>query len=124
MADVTRQLSDLKQNSEKMDMVLARYAREGKGKVLSKETGQKLEKLANLRRETALEEDRLAKEKKDLEQKIFQADVEGVKVKVQKAVYSGTTVVVQGHPYHIKEDIRGRAVFVLNPEEQVVELVR
>jgi uncharacterized protein (DUF342 family) len=124
MADVTKQLSDLKQNSEKMDMVLARYANEGKGKVLSKETGQKLEKLAKLRRETALEEDRLAKEKKDLEKKISQADVEGVKVKVQKAIYSGTTVVVQGHPYHIKEDIRGKAVFIFNPEEQVVELVR
>ena len=46
-----------------------------------------------------------------------------MEVKVNKAVYSGTTIIISEYVYHVREDIEGKAVFVLNEEQQAVELV-
>jgi len=46
-----------------------------------------------------------------------------VEVKVNKVVYSGTTIMINGCVYHVKEDIKGKARFVLNEEQQAVELI-
>lgn len=44
-------------------------------------------------------------------------------VKVTKAVFSGTQIVIGGYVYHGEEDIRGKTTFVLNAEQEAVELV-
>jgi hypothetical protein len=43
-------------------------------------------------------------------------------MKVNKAVYCGTTIIISGCAYYVQEDIRGKALFVLNEEQQAVEL--
>jgi uncharacterized protein (DUF342 family) len=64
----------------------------------------------------------MVKYKQKLAQKISETEAEPVEVKVNKAVYSGTTIIISGYAYHVKEDIRGKALFVLNEEQQTVEL--
>jgi len=58
-----------------------------------------------------------------MKQRLSQSDPEFVTVTAKTAVYSGTILIVRGVPFEVKEDIRGKAKFILNTEEQVVELV-
>ena len=64
----------------------------------------------------------MVKYRQKLLQEISETETEPVEVKVNKVVYSGTTITISGHAYHVKEDIKGKALFVLNEEQQAVEL--
>jgi len=70
------------------------------------------------------EETRMTKYRKELVQKMAETEIDSVAVKVKKAVHFGTTIVVCGYVYHVTEDIRGKVMFVLNAEQQSIELVR
>jgi hypothetical protein len=123
LADATKRLADFKRKRDKIDMVLARYVKKYKNKALPKETTRKLDKLVKLRREMVRNETGMTKYRKELAQKMSETVVEPVAVKVKKDVYFGTTVVVCGYVYHVTEDIRGKVMFVLNAEQQSIELV-
>jgi hypothetical protein len=123
LAGATKRLADFKRKRDKIDMVLARYVKKYKNKALPKETTRKLDKLVKLRREMVRNETGMTKYRKELAQKMSETVVESVAVKVKNAVYFGTTVVVCGYVYHVTEDISGKVMFVLNAEQQSIELV-
>jgi len=122
--NIAKQLAEFTKNRAKMDKVLTRHAKLGKGKMLSKEHARKLTRLVKLRRKILIDENRLAKYRKKLAHKMSIIDGKLVKVDVKKAIYSGTTVFVSGYAFHVREDIRGKVAFVFNEEQQVVELIR
>ncbi|MFC1824181.1 flagellar assembly protein A [Thermodesulfobacteriota bacterium] len=124
MSDVKKKLGELKRNRAKMDMVLARYEGKVKNKSLPKQTVNKLARLSKLRREVVLDQTKLEKYLKGLLQQMVKTDEEPVTVKVNRAVFTGTTVMVRGYSYQIQEDIKGKAAFSLNIEQQVVEIAR
>jgi uncharacterized protein (DUF342 family) len=45
-------------------------------------------------------------------------------VKVKEVVYSGTTVVVSGYAFKVKNDIKGKVTFIFNEKEQSIKLIR
>ena len=73
--------------------------------------------------EIVSKETRMTKYRKELIQKMSETEIEPVAVKVKNAVYFGTTVAVCEYVYHVTEDIRRKVMFVLNAEQQSIELV-
>lgn len=123
MADAAKTLGDMQQKRAKIEVVLSRYASKMKTKPLPKEVLQKLARLSKFRHRMALYETRLIEQGKELAQEVARIDAEVVTVKVEKAVYSGTTVLVRGFGYYVNEDVRGKVEFVFRPEQQLVELL-
>ncbi len=123
LIDVTKRLTDFKRKRANMDMILAQHVKTHKMKALPQEASRKLGMLAKLRREIVRKETRIIKYRKALAQKLSETEIEPVAVKVKKIVYFGTTVVVCGYVYLVKEDIRGKVMFVLNAKQQSIELV-
>jgi uncharacterized protein (DUF342 family) len=123
LVDSIKQLKHFERQRAKMDKILARFVEKYKQKKLPVEITSKLEKLVKSRREVLRKEKMLAKYRRELAQKISKNGTEPVKVKVIKAVYSGTKIVIGGYVYHSEEDIRGKTMFVLNAEQEAVELV-
>ncbi|MGB5991300.1 MAG: FapA family protein, partial [Desulfobacterales bacterium] len=122
LADAKKQLEDFKRKRAKTDKVLARLVRKYKSKTLPGEITRRLEKLVKFRREVVRKETMMVKYRQKLAQEISETETEPVEVKVNKAVYCGTTIIISGYVYHVKEDIIGKAMFVLNEEQQAVEL--
>lgn len=122
LADAKKQLEDFKRKRAKTDKVLARFIKKYKSKTLPGEIIRRLEKLVKFRREVVRKETMMVKYRQKLVQEISETKVEPVEVKVNKAVYCGTTIIISGCAYYVKEDIRGKALFVLNEEQQAVEL--
>jgi uncharacterized protein (DUF342 family) len=122
MADVTKKLADLKREETKIDRALAPYVRQGKGKALPKDTMRKLAKVVNFRRQVVDQERRLVEYREKLAQEMSQTCGKHITVKAKKAVYAGTTVIVSGYAYHVKDDIKGKTTFFLNLEKQAVEV--
>jgi len=107
-----------------MDMALTKYDELDKGKKLSKEFERKIKILAKQREDLRIEEDRIQKEKEALAQELSVDRSELLAVKVKEAVFSGTTVVVSGYAFKVKDDIKGKVTFIFNEEEQAVKLLR
>jgi uncharacterized protein (DUF342 family) len=124
MDEATRRLEDFRRNKSKMDMVLARFAKRGKGNKLPRETSIKLARVVKLRRDAVRAEARLVKYREDLTQKMAMADIEKVAIKVKKIAYSGTTIIVGGYSYEVRDDILGQVKFVLNPNDKIIEPVQ
>jgi uncharacterized protein (DUF342 family) len=122
LADAKKQLEDFKRKKAKTDKLLARFVKKYKSKTLPEEITRRLEKLVKFRREVVHNETMMAKYRQKLAQEISEKEAEPVEVKVNKAVYCGTTIIISGCAYYVKEDIRGKALFVLNEEQQAVEL--
>ncbi len=122
LADAKKQLEDFKRKRAKTDKVLARLVKKYKSKTLPGEITRRLEKLVKFRREVVRKETMMVKYRQKLAQEISETETEPVEVKVNKAVYCGTTIIISGFAYHVKEDIREKALFVLNEEQQAVEL--
>jgi len=122
LADAKKQLEDFKRKKAKTDKLLARFVKKYKSKTLPEEITRRLEKLVKFRREVVHKETMMAKYRQKLVQEISEKEAEPVEVKVNKAVYCGTTIIISGCAYYVKEDIRGKALFVLNEEQQAVEL--
>jgi len=122
LTEVKKQLEDFKRKRAKTDKILARFVKKYKSKTLPGEITRRLEKLVKFRREIIRKEAMMVKYRQKLVQEISETKTEPVEVKVNKAVYCGTTIMISGYVYHVKEDIRGKALFVLNEEQQVVEL--
>lgn len=122
LAEAKKQLQDFKRKKAKTDKILARFVKKYKSKTLPGELTRRLEKLVKFRREVVHKETMMAKYRQKLAQEISETEAEPVEVKVNKAVYSGTTIIISGHVYHVKEDIRGKALFVFNEEQQAVDL--
>jgi len=122
LAEAKKQLEVFKRKRAKTDKVLARFVKKYKSKTLPTEINHRLEKLVKFRREIVRKESMMVKYRQKLLQEISETETEPVEVKVNKVVYSGTTITISGHAYHVKEDIIGKAQFVLNEEQQAVEL--
>ena len=122
LAEAKKQLADFKRKRAKTDKILARFVKKYKSKTLPGEITRRLEKLVKFRRKIVSKETMMVKYRQKLLQEIFETETEPVEVKVNKAVYCGTTIMIYGFVYHIKEDIRGKTLFVLNEEQQAVEI--
>lgn len=122
-ADAEKQLKRFKRQRAKIDQILARFAKKNKRGTLPGELSHRLDMLVKHRREVIRKEKVLTKFRQGLIQKISKDGTEPVSVKVIKAVYSGTKIAIGGYTYHCEEDIRGKAIFVLNAEKEAVELV-
>ena len=122
LAEAKKQLEDFKRKRTKTDKILAQFVKKYKSKTLPEEITRRLEKLVKFRREIVRKETTMVKHRQKLAQKISETEAVPVEVKVNKAVYSGTTIIVSGHVYHVKEDIRGKTRFVFNEEQQDVDL--
>ncbi|MBW2603470.1 MAG: DUF342 domain-containing protein [Deltaproteobacteria bacterium] len=122
LADAKKRMEDFKRKRAKTDKVLSRSVKKYKSKTLPGKIIRRLEKLVKFRREVVRKETMMAKYRQKLSQEISETGVEPVAVKVNKAVYCGTTIIINGVVYHVKEDIKGKALFVLNEEQQAVEL--
>jgi uncharacterized protein (DUF342 family) len=123
LADSKKQLKHFERQRAKMDKILVGYIKKYKHKALPKEITRRLGKLVKQRREAVRKETMLTKYKQELIKKISQNGTEPVSVKVLKAVYSGTKIVIGDYVYHGEEDIRGKTTFVLNAEKEAVEMV-
>jgi hypothetical protein len=123
LADSEKQLKDFERQRAKMDKFLASFVKKYKHKTLPKEITHKLEKLVKHRREVLRKEKMLIKYRRELAQKISKNGTEPVRIKVTKAVYSGAKIAIGGYVYRAQEDIRGKTMFVLNAEQEAVELV-
>ena len=121
MAKAQKRLEDLKRNKAKINMVLSRYGKKKKDSAIHKEEARKLGKAVKLKREIELKEIALTNYRKKLAGKMSETDVESAAVRAKKAVYQGTTVVIRGCAYHVREDIMGKVTFVFNQEQQAVE---
>jgi uncharacterized protein (DUF342 family) len=122
LAEAKKHLEDFKRKRAKTDKVLARFVKKYKSKTLPEEITRRLEKLVKFRREIVHKETMMVKHRQKLVQEISETEAEPVEVKVNKAVYSGTTIIISGHVYHVKEDIKGKTLFVFNEEQQAVDL--
>jgi uncharacterized protein (DUF342 family) len=122
-ADAEKQLKHFKRQRAKMDKILARFNKKNTHGTLPGEVSHRLKILVKHRREVIRKETMLTKFRQGLIQKISKDGTEPVSVKVIKAVYSGTQIAIGGYTYHGEEDIRGKAIFVLNAEKEAVELV-
>jgi uncharacterized protein (DUF342 family) len=123
LAASKKQLKNFERQRTKMDKILARCIKKYKHKTLPGEINRKLAKLVKHRREALRKETMLTKFRRELTQKISKNGTDPVTVKVMKAVYSGTKIVIGGYVYRGQEDIRGKTMFVLNAEQEAVELV-
>jgi uncharacterized protein (DUF342 family) len=123
LADAKKQLKHFERQRAKMDKILTRSVKKYKYKTLPEEITRRLGKLVKHRREVMRKETMLTKHRRELLQKISKNGTEPVSVKVIKAVYSGTKIVIGDYVYHGEEDIRGKTEFVLNAEKEAVELV-
>ena len=124
IVNISKKLGEYRKNRTKMDMALTKYDKLDKGKQLPKEIEQKIRILTKQRRDLIIEEDRIKKEKETLAQKLSLARSELLAVKVKEVVYSGTTVVVSGYAFKVKDDIKGKVTFIFNEEEQSIKLIR
>ena len=122
LAKAKKQLEDFKRKRVKTDKVLARFVIKYKSKTLPTDMNRKLEKLVKFKREIVRKEALMVKYRQKLLKEISETETESVEVKVNKVVYSGTTIIINGYVYHLKEDIEGKSLFVLNEEQQAVEL--
>ena len=123
LADSKKQLMNFERERAKMDKILARSVTKYKHTTLPGEIARKLGRLVKQRREVLRKETMLTKYRRELVQKISKNGPEPVSVKVIKAVYSGTKIVIGDYIYYSEEDIRGKTTFVLNAEKEAVELV-
>ena len=124
MVNISKKLGEYRKNKTKMDMFLTKYDKLDKGKQHPKEIERKIRTLTKKRRDLIIEEDRIKKEKEALAQKLSPAGGELLAVKVKEAVYSGTTVVVSGYAFKVKDDITGNVTFIFNEEEEAIKLIR
>jgi len=124
MVNISKELSACRKNKVKIDMVLTKFNKLNKGNQIPKEIEQKKRNLIKMRRNIDIEEERIAKEKEALTQKLSAVGGELPAVKAKEAVYSGTTVVVSGYAHKVNEDIEGKVTFILNEEEQAIKLIR
>jgi len=124
LVNISKKLGEDRKNKTKMDMFLTKYDKLDKGKQHPKEIERKIRTLTKKRRDLIIEEDRIKKEKEALAQKLSPAGGELLAVKVKEAVYSGTTVVVSGYAFKVKDDITGNVTFIFNEEEQAIKLIR
>ena len=122
LAKAKKQLEDFKRKRAKTDKVLSRFVIKYKSKTLPTDMNRKLEKLVKFKREIVRKEALMVKYRQKLLKEISETETESVEVKVNKVVYSGTTIIINGYVYHVKEDIKGKALFVLNEGQQAVEL--
>jgi uncharacterized protein len=123
LADSIKQLQHFERERAKMDKILVRFAKKYKQKSLSVDINHKLKRLVKHRREVVRKETMLNKYRRELAQKISKDGADPVSVTVIKTVYSGTKIVIGGYVYRGEEDIKGKTVFVLNAEQESVELV-
>jgi len=121
---ISKKLGECRENGAKMDMALTKYDNLDKGKKLPKEFERKIKILAKQRQDLIIEEARIQKEKEALAQELSLAKSELLAVKVKEAVYSGTTVVVSGYAFKVKDDIKGTVTFIFDEEEQAIKLIR
>jgi uncharacterized protein (DUF342 family) len=124
MATISKKLDEYRENRSKMDMALTKYDNLDKGKQLPKEIERKIKILAKQRQDLIIEEDKIKKEKEELAQELSLAESQQLAVKVKEAVYSGTTVVVNGYAFIVENDIQGKVTFIFNEEEQAIKLIR
>jgi len=124
MATISKKLDEYRENRSKMDMALTKYDNLDKGKQLPKEIERKIKILAKQRQDLIIEEDKIKKEKEALAQELSLAESQQLAVKVKEAVYSGTTVVVNGYAFIVENDIQGKVTFIFNEEEQAIKLIR
>ncbi|MFH1489033.1 MAG: flagellar assembly protein A [Pseudomonadota bacterium] len=124
LSDSQKKLMEFARNKAKMDTALSKFAGRKTNQNLPREIGFKLARLTKLRRETALEEARLKALIAQETERLTEAEKRQVSVRVKRVVYSGTAVSIRGQVFQIQEDIHGKVLFKLNPEKQVVEMVR
>ncbi len=116
-----KRLAFLRRYKAKIDLSLARIAQKrGKGGLTNSEE-HTFAKLVKLKRETALEEAKMAKYRRRLAKCAADADAEPPVVKVTQAVHAGTTIVVKGHTRLVDDDIERGGTFTLNMEKRTVE---
>jgi uncharacterized protein len=124
MVNISNKLSEYRKNRSKMDLILNKYEELDKGKQIQKEIQLKIRLLTKQRRDLIIEEERIEKEREKMAQKLSLAEDELLAVKVKEAVYSGTTVVVNGYAYKVNDDIKGKVAFIFDREEQAIKLIR
>ena len=121
LARIEKELSFYRRNRKKILRALSGLAMKGKrGAMTSAEHGT-MAKLAKVRRQAVLKEAELTQFKKRLVQGAGEGEEPPVSVKVKKAVYAGTTVVLRGCGFAVREDLPYGGRFVLKTDDWQVE---
>lgn len=123
LVNISKELVGYRKNKAKMDMILAKSDKFGKGKKMPGEFLHKLETLRKNRLKIVVEENRIVKERDALSKKLSTINGELLTVKVKGVVYSGTTVFVSGYVFKVKDDIKGNVTFIFDKEELAVKMV-
>ena len=124
LVNISKKLAEYRKNKAKMDMILAKSDKFGKGKKMPGEILHKLETLRKNRLKIVVEENRIVKERDALSKKLSTTDGELLTVKVKGVVYSGTAVFVSGYVFKVKDDIKGKVTFIFDKEELAVKMIK
>lgn len=112
---VDRQMAAYARQRAKMDMVLGRYLKHGRGSSLPPEVQRKLSLLAKQRRATAQAETQLARPREEMARELAAIDLRKIKIVAQKAVYAGTMVIIGRSRYKVREDLLRPVTFMVDP---------
>jgi uncharacterized protein (DUF342 family) len=123
LADISKKLGEYRRSKIKINMALAKYDKQHQNGAVRRDLPNKLETLKEQRRILVAEEKKIVKEREALSKKIFVSGGKAPTIKVNGGVYSGTTVMVNGYAYKVSEDIKGKVIFMLDEQEQVVKMV-
>jgi hypothetical protein len=124
LVNIKKKLAGHRKNKAKMNMILAKSDKFGKGKKMPGELLHKLETLRKNRLKIVVEENRIVKERDALSIKLSTTDGELLTVKVKGIVYAGTTVFVSGYVFKVKDDIKGKVTFIFDKEELAVKMIK
>ena len=113
----------LERNKSKIDAKIAKIVSKRKIGTLTTKESDTFSKLIKLKREIGKFGIRQAEKKKRRATASSETAAEPVTVRVNRSVYEGTTVIIDGYPLIVKQDIKGGGSFVLNPEELIIEYV-
>lgn len=113
----------LERNKSKINAKIARILTKRKMGALTTEENDTFLKLIKLKREIGKIGMKQTEKKRRRATASSKAASEPLTVHVKRAVYEGTTVIIDGYPILMKQDIIEGGTFVLNPEELIIEYV-
>ncbi|ADH84922.1 flagellar assembly protein A [Desulfurivibrio alkaliphilus] len=121
LLQVDRQMAEYARQKAKMDTVLGRYLKHGRGAGLPPEVQRKLSLLAKQRRAVVQAEKRLARPREEMARQLAAIDLNKIRIVARKAVYAGTMVIIGTSRYKVREDLLRPVTFMVDPSGREVK---
>lgn len=120
LVQLTHKVKEYRRSRSKIEKMIARIMGTGKRKKITKDISRKMMLLAKKRRDMVMLEAKNARGRRAAFKRLSSVELKKVKISVNKAVYSGTTVAIGKKLYNVREDILSPVIFIVNTRGQVV----